>query len=80
MRLLYLRYPISQEPSHQLSWSNFVELLKIEDNLEQKFYEIQSISKKWSVLQLKRLKNTALQGNIKQKSPAKRSLFIKLFT
>ena len=29
MRLLYLRYPISQKPSHQLSWSHFVELLKI---------------------------------------------------
>lgn len=23
MRLLYLRYPISQKPSHQLSWSNY---------------------------------------------------------
>jgi predicted nuclease of restriction endonuclease-like (RecB) superfamily len=60
MRLLYLRYPISQKPSHQLSWSHFVELLKIEDDLERKFYEIQSISEKWSVPQLKRQKNTAL--------------------
>jgi predicted nuclease of restriction endonuclease-like (RecB) superfamily len=60
MRLLYLRYPISQKPSHQLSWSHFVELLKIEDELERKFYEIQSISEKWSVPQLKRQKNTAL--------------------
>ncbi len=60
MRLLYLRYPISQKPSHQLSWSHFVELLKIEDNLERKFYEIQSIAEKWSVPQLKRQKNTAL--------------------
>ncbi len=39
MRLLYLRYPISQKPSHQLSWSHFVELLKIEDGLERRFYE-----------------------------------------
>ncbi|MCL6257636.1 PDDEXK nuclease domain-containing protein [Aquiflexum sp. TKW24L] len=60
MRILYLRYPISQKPSHQLSWSHFVELLKIEDDLERKFYEIQSISEKWSVPQLKRQKNTAL--------------------
>jgi predicted nuclease of restriction endonuclease-like (RecB) superfamily len=60
MRLLYLRYPISQKPSHQLSWSHFVELLKIEDDLERRFYEIQSISEKWSVPQLKRQKNTAL--------------------
>ncbi len=33
MRLLYLLYPISQKPSHQLNWSHFVELLKIEDDL-----------------------------------------------
>lgn len=60
MRLLYLRYPISQKPSHQLSWSHFVELLKIEDDLERKFYEKQTISEKWSVPQLKRQKKTAL--------------------
>ena len=60
MRLLYLRYPISQKPSHQLSWSHFVELLKIEDDLERKFYENQTIAEKWSIPQLKRQKNTAL--------------------
>ncbi len=60
MRLLYLRYPISQKPSHQLSWSHFVELLKIEDDSERKFYEIQTIQEKWSVPQLKRQKNTSL--------------------
>lgn len=60
MRLLYLCYPISQKPSHQLSWSHFVELLKIEDDLERKFYENQTISEKWSVPQLKRQKKTAL--------------------
>lgn len=60
MRLLYLRYPISQKPSHQLSWSHFVELLKIDDDSERKFYEIQAIAERWSVPQLKRQKNTAL--------------------
>ncbi len=60
MRLLYIRYPISQKPSHQLSWSHFVELLKIEDDLERKFYENQTIAERWSVPQLKRQKNTAL--------------------
>jgi hypothetical protein len=33
MRLFYLRYPISQKPCHQLSWSHYVELLKIDDGL-----------------------------------------------
>jgi signal transduction histidine kinase len=45
MSLLYLQYPISQKPSHQLSWSHFVELLKIEDDLERKFYENQNLEK-----------------------------------
>lgn len=60
MRLLYLHYPIGQKPSHQLSWSHFVELLKIDDPIERSFYEKQSIAEKWSVPQLKRQKNTAL--------------------
>lgn len=33
MRLFYLRYPISQKPSDLLSWSHYVELLKIDDEM-----------------------------------------------
>ncbi len=44
MRLFYLRYPISQKPSHQLSRSHYVELLKLDDELERGFYEKQAIS------------------------------------
>ena len=44
MRLFYLRYPISQKPSHLLSWSNYVELLKLDDELERGFYEQQAIA------------------------------------
>lgn len=33
MRLFYLEFPISEKPSHLLSWSHFVELLKISDKL-----------------------------------------------
>jgi len=29
MRQFYITYPISAKPSHQLSWSHYVELLKI---------------------------------------------------
>ncbi len=60
MRLLYLRYPISQKPSHLLSWSHYVELLKLGDDLERSFYEQQAIHEKWSVPELKRQKATAL--------------------
>ena len=60
MRLLYLRYPISQKPSHQLSWSHYVELLKLDDELERSFYEKQAIAERWSVPELKRQKSSAL--------------------
>ena len=60
MRLLYLRYPISQKPSHQLSWSHYVELLKLDDALERGFYEKQAIAERWSVPELKRQKAASL--------------------
>lgn len=60
MRLLYHRYPISQKPSHQLSWSHYVELLKVDDALERGFYEQQAIAEHWSVPELKRQKAASL--------------------
>jgi predicted nuclease of restriction endonuclease-like (RecB) superfamily len=60
MRLFYLRYPISQKPSHQLSWSHYVELLKLDDDLERGFYEKQAIAEHWSVPELKRQKASSL--------------------
>jgi predicted nuclease of restriction endonuclease-like (RecB) superfamily len=60
MRLLYLRYPISEKPSHLLSWSHYVELIKIDHELERKFYEKQAIIDKWSIPELKRQKETNL--------------------
>ncbi len=38
MRQLYSVYQKSAELPHQLSWSHFVELLKINDKLERSFY------------------------------------------
>jgi predicted nuclease of restriction endonuclease-like (RecB) superfamily len=60
MRLLYLNYPISQKPSDLLSWSHYVELLRIEDRLERSFYEQQAISERWSVPDLQRQKKSSL--------------------
>ena len=34
IRQFYLQYPIGATLSHQLAWSHYVELLKIEDDLE----------------------------------------------
>ena len=60
MRLLYQRYPISQKHSHQLIWSHYVELLKLDDELERGFYEKQAIAERWSVPELKRQKAASL--------------------
>lgn len=60
MRLLYIEYSISEKPSHLLSWSHYVELLKIEDKLERLFYERQSIIEKWSIPELRRQKRASL--------------------
>jgi len=60
MRLFYIKYPKSETLSHQLSWSHYFELLKIEDDLERSFYEKQCIKEKWSIRELKRQKNSAL--------------------
>jgi predicted nuclease of restriction endonuclease-like (RecB) superfamily len=60
MRQFYLAYPKGATVSHLLSWSHWVELLKIEDELERGFYEQQTIQEKWSVRELKRQKETAL--------------------
>ena len=53
MRLFYVRYPISQKPSDLLSWSHYVELLKLDDELERGFYEKQALVERWSVPELK---------------------------
>lgn len=54
MRQMYLSYPILQTVSAKLSWSHYVELLKIEDPLERSFYEKEAQSEHWGVRELKR--------------------------
>ena len=39
MRKMYLTYPVLQTVSAKLTWSHYVELLKIDDPLERSFYE-----------------------------------------
>ncbi len=63
MRQFFLRYPdfsICEKASHKLSWSHYVELLKLDDDLERQFYEKQTIAETWSVPELKRQKNSQL--------------------
>lgn len=60
MRLFYVKYPKSETVSHQLSWSHYFELLKVDNDLARSFYEKQCIKEKWSVRELKRQKNSML--------------------
>jgi hypothetical protein len=57
MRQFYVVYPIGAEVPHQLSWTHWVELLKISDPLERSFYLNQSIYENWSTTELIRQKN-----------------------
>ena len=60
MRLFYVEFPISEKVSHLLSWSHYVELLKISDKLERSFYLQQTLNEKWSIPELKRQKKSSL--------------------
>ncbi len=60
MRKLYSYYPICETLSHKLSWSHYVELTKIDNELERSFYEKQSIIENWTVRELIRQKKTSL--------------------
>jgi len=60
MRQFFLVFPKGATVSHLLSWSHYVELLKVEDSLERDFYLNQSIKENWSIRELKRQKKTNL--------------------
>ena len=54
IRKLYVCYPIGGTLSHQLSWSHYYEILKIEDELERGFYIKQAEKENWGIRELKR--------------------------
>lgn len=51
-------YPNWQTVSAKLSWSHYVELIGIKDDLERNFYEKQSSKENWGVRELQRQKNS----------------------
>lgn len=54
MWLFYLKFQKIQTLSGQLSWSHYLEILKIDDPLEAKFYITQCEKDNWSVRELQR--------------------------
>ena len=60
MRQFFITFPILAELPQKLSWTHFVELLKIDDPLERSFYLQQTINENWSTTQLIRQKKSSL--------------------
>jgi predicted nuclease of restriction endonuclease-like (RecB) superfamily len=60
MRRFYVFFPIWQTVSAKLSWSHYVELIGMKDDLERSFYEKQCIRENWGVRELQRQKNSSL--------------------
>lgn len=60
MRKFYSYYPIWKTVSSKLSWSHYIELLKIEDSYKRDFYLHETINCCWSVRELQRQRNSLL--------------------
>ena len=60
MRKFYLSYPIWKTVSAKLSWSHYLELIKIEEENKRNFYLNECINSKWSVRELQRQKDSLL--------------------
>ncbi|MEI7621302.1 MAG: PDDEXK nuclease domain-containing protein [Candidatus Moraniibacteriota bacterium] len=60
MRLLYVSFPKMPDASGKLTWSHYVEILGVSNELARSFYERQCILENWSVRELKRQKQSML--------------------
>lgn len=67
MRKFYLTYSKSETPSRksgspnfQLSWSHYLKLVRIDNEEERRFYEIEAIQNQWSLRELRRQCDSAL--------------------
>jgi uncharacterized protein YbgA (DUF1722 family) len=62
MRSFYLTYSKGQTVSDEfrLSWSHYLKLMRIDDENERKFYEIESIKNNWNISELQRQYDSAL--------------------
>ena len=60
MRKFYIYFPKATTLSSLLSWSHYLELIKIEEEPKRNFYLKESINARWSVRELQRQKNSLL--------------------
>lgn len=60
MRKFYICFPIATTVSSQLSWSHYLEIIKIEEEQKRNFYIKETINSKWSVRELQRQRDLLL--------------------
>ena len=62
MKTFYLTYQKQQTLSvnFELSWSHYLKLMRIDNEAERKFYELEAISSNWSLRELQRQFDSAL--------------------
>lgn len=60
MRNFYICFPIATTVSSQLSWSHYLEIIKIEEEQKRNFYIKETINSKWSVRELQRQRDSLL--------------------
>ena len=67
MRRFYLTYSKSEtlfrkseKPDFRLSWSHYLKLVRVEDEAERRFYELEAIQNQWSLRELQRQCDSAL--------------------
>ena len=60
MRKFYIYFPIATTVSSQLSWSHYLELIKIDEDAKRNFYLNECINSRWSVRELQKQINSLL--------------------
>lgn len=60
MRKFYICFPIATTVSSQLSWSHYLEIIKIDEKTKRNFYMNECINSRWSVRELQRQKDSLL--------------------
>ena len=60
MRKFYFLFPIRSTVLNELSWSHYLELIKIDEEPKRKFYINEAINSRWSVRELQRQRDSLL--------------------
>ena len=64
MRQFYMFYPIRSSLLSELSWSHYLELIKIKEKVKRDFYMHECINSNWDVRELQRQRTTLLYERI----------------